>query len=81
MFTIRATAEMGPWMLAGIDVVSVRERCRRCSKRIKNVWVMVQKADGDAWRIGCDCGPQLEQMSVALWGAVAAPTNKASATK
>lgn len=75
MLTIRAMAEMGPWLLDRIERLDDRyERCQRCAKRIKWIWVMEKQTEPkETWRIGCECGPQLEDMSQQLWDTVAKP--------
>jgi hypothetical protein len=75
ILSIRAMATMGPWLLDRIDVLPTRaERCQRCSTRIRYVWVMVmQAAPRQTWRIGSECGPNLEDMSKEIWAAVAKP--------
>jgi hypothetical protein len=75
MLTIRAMAEMGPWLLDRIDVLEGRlERCRRCKTKIKNVWVMEKQTEPrETWRIGSECGPKLEALSQTMWDSVAAP--------
>ena len=50
------------------------ERCRRCNTKIKWVWVMEKQTEPkQLWRIGNECGPQLEDMSQELWDTVAKP--------
>lgn len=75
MLTIRTMAEMGPWMLDRIDVLTGRhERCQRCSTKIKYVWVMEKQTDPkDTWRIGSECGPTLEAVSQELWDSTTKP--------
>jgi hypothetical protein len=69
MLTIRAMAQMGPWILTQVDVLDGRvERCQRCDERIRYVWVMEKQTEPkETWRIGSDCGPALEQVSQELW--------------
>lgn len=69
MLAIRAMAEMGPWILTVIEVLDGRrEQCARCGTRIKNVWVMEKQTEPkERWRIGSECGPNLEAMSEDLW--------------
>ncbi len=75
MLTIRAMAEMGPWLLDRIERLDRRsEKCQRCSTQIKWVWVMEKQTEPkEHWRIGCECGPQLEDMVQELWNTVAKP--------
>jgi len=75
VLTIRAMADMGLWVLDRIDVLDGRnERCQRCDTKIKNVWVMEKQSQPvEVWRIGSECGPQLEELSRELWDDKAAP--------
>lgn len=75
MLTIRAMAEMGLWTLTHIDVLDSRnEGCQRCKTRIRYVWVMEKQTEPkETWRIGSECGPNLEQMSQQLWDTSSAP--------
>ena len=75
VLTIRAMAEMGPWVLQQIDVLDGRvEQCQRCSTWIKNVWVMEKQTEPkETRRIGSECGPKLEAMSEELWEIGAQP--------
>ena len=75
MLTIRAMAEMGPWILDHIDVLDGRnERCQRCSTKIKYVWVMEKHTEPkETWRIGSECGPTLEAVSQELWDSTIKP--------
>lgn len=75
MLTIRAMAEMGPWLLDRIERLDEGyEHCKRCDTKIKWIWVMEKQTEPkELWRIGCECGPQLEDMSQHLWDTVAKP--------
>lgn len=75
MLTIRAMAEMGPWILTVIEVLDKRrEQCARCGTTIRKVWVMEKQTEPkETWRIGSECGPNLEAMSEDLWQRTARP--------
>lgn len=75
MLTIRAMAEMGPWTLTGIDVLDRRdEQCQRCGTWIRYVWVMQKETiPKEVWRIGSECGPDLEEMVEDLWNQTTRP--------
>jgi hypothetical protein len=75
MLTIRAMAQMGPWLLNLIEHLDEGyEHCQRCETKIKWIWVMEKQTEPkERWRIGCECGPQLEDMCQELWDTVAKP--------
>lgn len=75
MLTIRAMAEMGPWILTLIEVLDGRhEQCQRCDTWIKWVWIMEKQTEPkETRRIGSECGPNLEDMSEELWQRTARP--------
>jgi hypothetical protein len=75
MLTIRAMAEMGPWIFDHIHILDgLDERCQRCSTPIKNVWVMEMQTEPKVTqRIGSCCGPKLEELSAELWKTTTAP--------
>ena len=76
VFTINAMVKVGPWTVVRVEDLDDWDRCERCGKDIKQVWVCTVDADFDGlaklngkreWRIGSKCGPTLDAVSAAHW--------------
>ena len=66
--TIHAMVIMGPWRLNRLEYVAEWEHCAISNTKILWVYVMEKLTEPrEMWRVGSECGPNLEGISDAIW--------------